>query len=157
MNPARSYGFPEEILASHLTPLQRDVITLAAEPQLCNWPDRWQALSDRQNAIAQGLVRRKLLRAVDQTICMYEATSLGLDVAMLIEPSLRGEWQNARLQGNLLHETQPIEQSNVIGTIFDVDLQKVRVIKEMLQHDDILDDLLLALFMHDNPLSDDYV
>jgi len=76
-----------ELVTMHarwLTPLQNDVLLVAAMPQIYEWPERWVAQSARQDAIAWGLVRRGLLRELPKIPGGYEATPLGQGVASLL-------------------------------------------------------------------------
>jgi len=69
-----------------LTPVQRDVLLVAAMPQIFDWPERWIAPSVRQDAIAWGLVRRGLLREFPLIPGGYETTVLGtLTARMMLE------------------------------------------------------------------------
>ncbi len=78
---------PSELATMHtrwLTPLQNDVLLVAAMPQIFTWPERWVAPSARQDAIAWGLVRRGLLHELPKIPGGYEATPLGQEVAALL-------------------------------------------------------------------------
>jgi len=66
-----------------LTPLQKDILTLVALPQLLSWSERWLSTSRRQDAVAWGLIRRGLLREMTDRPGEYEATDLGLKTATL--------------------------------------------------------------------------
>lgn len=70
-----------QAILGQLTPLQKDIVTLVALPQLLEWTERWLSTSARQNAVAGGLVRRGLLREVTDQPGEYEATPLGMHVA----------------------------------------------------------------------------
>jgi|GEM_PF-3545981 len=70
-----------QIVLDQLTPLQKDITTLVALPQLLDWSDRWASTSSRQDAVAWGLIRRGLLREVTDQPGEFEATPLGLQVA----------------------------------------------------------------------------
>jgi|GEM_PF-4675802 len=67
-----------------LTPIQSDVLGLIATPQLLNWPDRYEPESMRLGAIADGLIRRGLLREVCDIPNELELTDLGQAVGALV-------------------------------------------------------------------------
>ena len=66
-----------------LTPLQKDIVTLVALPQILKWSDRWLSTSTRQDAVAGGLMRRGLLHEITDQPGEFEVTALGLQVATL--------------------------------------------------------------------------
>jgi hypothetical protein len=84
MNPLQGASSVSAIsILDHLTPLQRDIITLVAIPQFENWPDRWYANSERLRALASGLVRRGLIREIVDAPYTYETTEVGTKVGFL--------------------------------------------------------------------------
>jgi hypothetical protein len=87
--------------ARWLTPLQNDVLLVAATPQLYGWPERWVAPSVRQDAIAWGLVRRGLLRELPKIPGGYEATPLGQCVASLLIADDLAEFERDALASGL--------------------------------------------------------
>ena len=72
-----------QAVLDQLTPLQKDIITLVALPQILEWSDRWLSTSTRQDAVAWGLVRRGLMRETTDCPGEFEVTNLGLEVATL--------------------------------------------------------------------------
>ncbi len=70
-------------ILDQLTPLQKDILTLVALPQILEWSERWLSTSRRQDAVAGGLIRRGLLHEITDCPGEYEATELGLKTAIL--------------------------------------------------------------------------
>ncbi len=83
MHPRISQKAMEQ-LADRLTPLQKDIMTLAAAPIIFGWQDRWYPASARLNAMADGLIRRGLLYKTGAGIQSFEVTHIGFQVAKLL-------------------------------------------------------------------------
>jgi hypothetical protein len=72
------------LILQQLTPVQKDVLLVAAMPQIYRWSERWVPPSHRQDAIAWGLVRRGVLQESARQLGAYAATALGKQVARLL-------------------------------------------------------------------------
>ena len=64
-------------LPHQLTPIQRELLSLIALPQVCHWPDVWQSENNREAAVAWGLHRIGLIEVVERVPRGYRATFQG--------------------------------------------------------------------------------